>query len=128
MMNLMPDLVPWNYDLLKASIARVGVLVPVLKDKLGNTIDGRQRERACRELGITDYRIETVDGLSEEEKRDRAFTLNLVRRHLNQQQMRDLIAAELKRTPDLSSNWLAQILGCTDKTVEAVRQELLVTS
>ncbi len=128
MMNLMPDLVPWNYDLLKASIARVGVLVPVLKDKFGNTIDGRQRERACRELGITDYRIETVDGLSEEEKRDRAFTLNLVRRHLNQQQMRDLIAAELKRTPDLSSNWLAQILGCTDKTVEAVRQELLVTS
>src|SRR5271157_3864117 len=128
MMNLMPDLVPWNYDLLKASIARVGVLVPVLKDKFGNTIDGRQRERACRELAITDYRIETVAGLSEDQKRDRAFTLNLVRRRLDQKQMRELIAAELKRTPDLSDNWLAQILGSTDKTVAAVRQELIATS
>ena len=42
--------------------------------------------------------------------------------------MRDLIAAELKRTPDLSDNWLAQILGSTDKTVAAVRQELIATS
>jgi len=123
--NLMPDLAPWDYELLKASIARVGVLVPVLKDEYGNTIDGYQRERACRELAITDYRIETVAGLSEDEKRDRAFTLNLVRRRLDQKQMRELIAAELKRTPDLSDNWLAQILGTTDKTVAAVRQEVL---
>ena len=35
--------------------------------------------------------------------------------------MRDLIAAELKRTPELSDNWLAQILGTTDKTVASVR-------
>jgi len=45
---------------------------------------------------------------------------------LNQKQMRELIAAELKRTPDLSDNWLAQILGTTDKTVEAVRPDLIV--
>jgi hypothetical protein len=38
------------------------------------------------------------------------------------------LAAELKRTPDLSDNWLAQILGTTDKTVAAVRQELIATS
>ncbi len=126
--NLMPDLAPWDYELLKASIARVGVLVPVLKDEYGNTIDGYQRERACRELAITDYRIETVAGLSEDEKRDRAFTLNLVRRRLDQKQMRELIAVELRRTPDLSDNWLAQILGSTDKTVAAVRQELIATS
>ena len=126
--NLMPDLAPWDYELLKASIARVGVLVPVLKDEYGNTIDGYQRERACQELAITDYRIETVAGLSEDQKRDRAFTLNLVRRRLDQKQMRELIAAELKRTPDLSDNWLAQILGSTDKTVAAARQELIATS
>ena len=56
-----------------------------------------------RELGITDYPVVTLAGLSEEEKRDHAFMMNLVRRRLNQQQMRDLIAAELKRTPDLST-------------------------
>jgi len=128
MTNLLPDLAPWGYELLKASIARYGLLVPILKDEFKNTIDGHQRERACRELSITDYTIETVSGLSEEEKRDRAFTMNLVRRRLNQQQMRDLIAAELKRTPDLSDNWLAQVLGTTDKTVNTVRERLIATS
>ncbi len=126
--NLLPDLAPWEYDLLKESIDRLGVLVPVLKDENGNTIDGHQRERACKELWIADYRIETVAGLTDEQKRDRAFTLNLVRRRLNQQQMRDLIAAELRRTPDLSDSWLAHILGTTDKTVAAVRRNLIATS
>jgi N6-adenosine-specific RNA methylase IME4 len=42
--------------------------------------------------------------------------------------MRDLIAAELRRTPDRSNNWLAQVLGTTDKTVDAVRQRLITTS
>ena len=128
MTNLLPDLTPWEYESLKASIARVGLLVPILKDEFGNTIDGYQRERACQELGITDFRIETVAGLTDEEKRDRAFTMNLVRRRLNQQQMRDLIAAELKRMPDLSDNWPAQILGTTDKTVASVREKLIATS
>ena len=72
--------------------------------------------------------VETFAGLTEEDKRDSAFTMNLAQRRFNQQQMRDLIAAELKRTPDLSDNWLAQILGTTDKTVAAVRQELIATS
>jgi ParB-like chromosome segregation protein Spo0J len=128
MTNLLPDLTPWNFELLKASIARYDLLLPVLKDEFGNTIDGHQRERACRELGISDYRIETVAGLTEDEKRDRALTLNLVRRHLNQRQMRDLIAVELKRTPDVSDNWLAQILGTSDKTVASVREQLIATS
>ena len=113
--NLMPDLAPWDYELLKASIARVGVLVPVLKDEYGNTIDGYQRERACQELAITDYRIETVAGLSEDQKRDRAFTLNLVRRRLDQKQMRELIAAELKRTPDLGCPVCAHFVHYTSR-------------
>lgn len=64
--NILPDLKPWDYELLNASIARDGLLVPILKYEFGNTIDGHQRERACRELGITDYRIETVTGLTED--------------------------------------------------------------
>ena len=39
-----------------------------------------------------------------------------------------IIAAELRRTPDISSNWLAEILGTTDKTVETVRERLIRTS
>src|SRR5271166_1053536 len=120
--NLLPDLNPWEYDALKESIRRWKVIFPVVKDENGEIIDGFQRVRACGELGITDYPVLTLAGLTEDEKRDHALILNLLRRHLNQQQMRDLITAELKRTPDLSDNWLAQILGTTDKTVAAVRR------
>ena len=126
--NLLPDLNPWEYDALKESIRRWKVILPVVKDENGDIIDGYQRVRVCNELGITDYPVLTLAGLGDDEKRDHAYVLNLVRRRLSQKQMRELIAAELKRTPDLSDNWLAQILGTTDKTVAAVRQELIATS
>ena len=126
--QLLPDLAPWEYEALKASIRRFGVILPVVRDEFGNTIDGHQRERACQELGIEDYPAWTFSGLTEDEKRDRSLILNQARRRLNRRQMRELIAAELKRTPEMSSNWLAQVLGTTDKTVEAVRQRLIATS
>ena len=126
--SLLPDLAPWEYEALKSSIRRFGVILPVVKDESGRVIDGHQRERACRELGIENYPVLTLRGLTDEERKDHAHILNLVRRRLNRRQMRGLVAAELKRTPDLSSNWLAQTLGTTDKTVEAVRQRLIATS
>jgi ParB-like chromosome segregation protein Spo0J len=128
MKNVLPNLPRWTYEALKASILRWKVILPVVKDENGNVIDGHQRVRACEELGISDYPVLILAGLTEEEKHDHAYILNLLRRRLTQQQMRDLIAAELKRTPDLSDNWLAQLLGTTDKTVEAVRQKLISSS
>jgi ParB-like chromosome segregation protein Spo0J len=128
MTNVLPDLPRWTYEALKESIRRWGVILPVVKDENGNVIDGHQRVRACEELGIENYPVLILAGLTEEEKHDHAYILNLLRRRLTQQQMRDLIAAELKRTPDLSDNWLAQLLGTTDKTVEAVRQKLISSS
>jgi ParB-like chromosome segregation protein Spo0J len=104
------------------------VIVPVVKDENGDIIDGYQRVRACEELGITDYPVLTLAGLTDDEKRDHAFVLNLVRRRMTREQITQLIAAELKRSPDLSDNWLAQILGTTDKTVAAVRRQLIATS
>ena len=119
--QLLPELPTWEYEALKESIRRYGVLLPVIKDDKGRTIDGHHRERACKELGITDYPIITLHGLSEEQKRNHALLLNLVRRKVTRKQLREIIAAELRRTPDISSSWLAEILGTTDKTVEAVR-------
>ena len=86
--NLLPDLNPWEYDALKESIRRWKVILPVVKDESGDIIDGFQRVRACDELGIADYPVLTLAGLTEDEKRDHAYVLNLVRRRLNQEQMR----------------------------------------
>ena len=87
--QLLPELPIWEYQALKESIRRHGVLLPVIKDDKGKTIDGHHREHACRELGIADYPIITLHGLSENQKRDHALLLNLVRRKVTRAQLRE---------------------------------------
>lgn len=118
----------WTLEGLKASIRRFKVVLPIVMDECGSIIDGRRRVAACLELGIRDYPIITLRGLAEEEKRDYRLVLNHVRRQLNRRQLRELIAAELRNSPDVSGHWLAQLLGTTDKTVEAVRRDIIATS
>ena len=77
--NLLPDLNTWEYDALKASIRRWKVILPVVKDENGDVIDGYQRVRVCNELGITDYPVLTLAGLSDDEKRDHAYVLDVIR-------------------------------------------------
>lgn len=126
--QLMPDLLSWEFEALKESIRQHGVIVPIIKDEHGTIIDGHHRERACRELKIKDIPTITLAGLTEEQKRDHALVLNMVRRKLTRKQMREIIATELRRTPDISNQWLAEIVGSTDKTIQSVRQELVATS
>ena len=123
--QLMPDLLSWEYEALKESIRQHGVIVPVVKDEHGTIIDGHHRERACRDLKVKDIPTITLAGLTDEQKRDHALVLNMVRRKITRKQMRAIIATELRRTPDISNRWLAEIIGSTNKTVESVRRELL---
>jgi len=126
--QLMPELPTWEYEALKESIRQHGVIVPVVKDEHGTIIDGHHRDRACRELKIKDVPTITLARLTDEQKRDHALVLNMVRRKITRKQMRAIIATELRRTPDISNQWLAEILGSTDKTVESVRRELVAGS
>ncbi len=126
--QLMPELPKWEYEALKESIRHHGVIVPVVKDEHGTLIDGHHRDRACRELKIKDIPTITLAGLTDEQKRDHALVLNMVRRKITRKQMRAIIATELRRQPDLSNRWLAEIVGTTDKTVQSVRKQLLERS
>ena len=65
-----------------------------------------------------------MSGLSEEEKRHLAISLNVKRRHLSRPQIQALIEQELRRTPDIADNWLGEILGVSDKTARAARNRL----
>jgi ParB-like chromosome segregation protein Spo0J len=126
--QLLPALPPEQFEALKADIAERGVVVPVLVDEFGAIIDGHNRARACRELGINDYPVQVQSGLSEEEKRALSRKLNALRRHLNRDQVRALIADQLRETPSWSNNRIAGGLGVDDKTVAAVRAGLEATS
>lgn len=123
--QVMPDLSADDFASLKADIAARGVLVPVEYDEDGNVLDGHHRLRACEELGIADWPKFIRKGLSEDEKRTHARQLNIARRHLNQEQKRQLIEAQLKETPELSNNAIASGLNVDHKTVGSVREQLM---
>jgi site-specific DNA-methyltransferase (adenine-specific) len=131
--QLLPPLSEEEYRELKEDIRRNGVLVPVEKDEHGNVLDGHHRDRAVRELraegvAVPDYPVILRPGLSEAEKRQHVRALNLHRRHLTAKQRRELIADQLRETPEQSNRQVAENLGVDGKTVKTVRQRLESTA
>jgi len=125
--QLLPDLTDEEFAALKADIAARGVMVPVELDETGAVLDGHHRVRACAELGITEYPRIIRPGMTEDEKRKHVLALNLDRRHLNQQQKRELVAKLLVATPDVSNRQIAEAAKVSHPTVAAVRDELEAT-
>ena len=122
--QVMPDLADDEYRELRADIAERGVQVPIEFDEDGNVLDGHHRLKACKELGITDYPTIIRYGMTEAEKRTHARKLNMLRRHLSQEQRRELIRAQLVEMPEKSDRQIAASLNVSDKTVGAQRKEM----
>jgi len=112
------------YAALREDIEARGVLVPVEEDEHGSILDGHNRAAIARELGI-DYPRLIRAGLTEEEKRSHVRKVNLLRRHLDREQKRMLIAEQLKDTPLLSDRQVAAMLGVHHTTVGTTRLELV---
>lgn len=121
--QLLPPLNDEEYDNLKQSILEQGVLVPVEYDEDGNILDGHHRIQIATELGI-EFPSIVRSGMSEQQKRSHARTLNTVRRHLNREQKREIIRQEILENPEESNNKIAKRLGVSDTTVGTVRNGL----
>lgn len=119
--QLFEELTPSEFKALKDDIERHGVQVPIEVDEHGTILDGHHRDRACRELGITDYPKTHRIGFSLEEKEEHVVRLNLRRRHLNSEQKRHWIEWLLERHPDWTDRRAAGELGVSHVTVAAVR-------
>jgi N6-adenosine-specific RNA methylase IME4 len=126
--QVMPPLSDAEYQELKADIAARGVMVPLEYDEAGNVLDGHHRERACKDLGITDWPRIVRHGLDEAGKRLHARQLNLARRHLGQEAKRNLIEDQLRETPQRSNRAIAAGLGVDDTTVGDARRRLEATA
>ncbi len=112
--QLLPPLTADEYESLKQNIKDRGVLQPVVVDEHGDIVDGHHRAQVCDELGIEYPRI-VVEGLTEIEKVEQALVLNLGRRHLTQEQRRDLV---VKLSGDGHSvRWIAKATGISKSTV-----------
>jgi DNA-binding NarL/FixJ family response regulator len=96
----------------KADIKANGQRLPIYIQN-GFVIDGRNRQKACNELGIPAI-YEEVDG----DPFELADSLNLHRRHLTKEQMEDLIVK--KRAEGKSERQIAEEVGCSKSKVNKV--------
>jgi len=118
--QLMPPLTEDEYRTLKADIAERGVLVPIELDEAGHVLDGHHRLRAWAELRqegveLPDYPRMLRSGWTEEQKRNHVRALNLLRRHLSKEQLREQWAA--MRADGMSYQAIAATSGVSDETV-----------
>lgn len=130
--QLFPPLSADEFRELKADIAERGVMVAVEYDDDGNILDGHHRVQAWTELVYEGVSLEPYprvvrEGLTEAEKRAHVRRLNILRRHLTQEQKRALIRDQVRETPDRSNRQVARDLGVSHVTVGAVRTDLETT-
>lgn len=124
--QVMPDLTPIEYEALKADIAEHGVLVPVEVDENGELLDGHHRVRAWQELkadgiNLPDYaRIKRV-GWSEEQKRNHARRLNVLRRQLTEEQLSQVIV-DMKQD-GMSYRKIAEATGVSHEQARIIVNE-----
>jgi N6-adenosine-specific RNA methylase IME4/ParB-like chromosome segregation protein Spo0J len=89
-------LTPIEYEALKSDIAENGVLVPVEVDENGDTLDGHHRIKAWQELkdeglNLTDYPRMIRAGMTEEQKRNHARKLNVLRRQMTKEEREEMM-------------------------------------
>src|SRR6266511_3166094 len=112
--QVMPALSAEEYAALKADIEEHGVLVPVEYDDEGNILDGFHRVQICQELGLDWPKVVRTD-LTDAQKIEHAWTLNLARRHLSREQKQS-IAIRLRRD-GWTQERIAQTLSVSPATI-----------
>jgi ParB-like chromosome segregation protein Spo0J len=100
---------------LRASIERFGVLVPVIHNQHGHTLDGHHRERIAPELGVL-CESRTVFTDDDDHAREIARTLNEDRRQLLDIEHRRQVVGVL-REEGHSQRAIAGALGVSKRTV-----------
>lgn len=114
-LQLFPALEPATEAALRASIQRFGVLVPVVQDQNGRTLDGTHRQRLADELGVK-YRVDVIRVADEQEAEAIVVTLNTDRGHRLKSDQRREVVADL-REQGHSTPAIAGALGVSDETV-----------
>ncbi len=128
--QVMPDLTPIEYEALKADIEERGVLVPVEMDEDGNILDGHHRVKAWQQLrsegvNLPDYPRMVRRGLTEEQKRNHARSLNVLRRHLSREQRDEVMRA--MRADGATYQDIAKAVGVSVDTAHRAAREVVIS-
>jgi ParB family chromosome partitioning protein len=110
----LPSLSLDEYEALRESIRKYGVIQPVIVDESGAIIDGYHRAKACKELDV-DYPTRVIEGLTEEEKENLSVSSNIKRRHLSKEQKKELALA--LRSEGWTQERIAGVMEVSQKTI-----------
>ena len=97
-----PSLSQDEFDVLCGDIAARGILVPVIIDENNHIIDGEHRLMAAQKLGLKQIPFQVRPGLTEEEKHKLAQDLNLHRRHLSPEKIKEIYEINRKFLPEMA--------------------------
>lgn len=112
--QLLPNLTGDEMDSLRESIRARGVQIPVEVDEDGAILDGHHRAFIADELGI-DYPTIVRAGLSEPEKLEHIFELNIARRNMSGHDRTAVIGQCRERGMSLRA--ISRALKVSDRTV-----------
>lgn len=99
---------------LRASIARFGVIVPVVVDQHGTLLDGHNRARIAQEMGCT-VPTQVREVADEHEAQEIARTLNEDRRHMPRKERQEVVRA--LRAEGHSTRAIAKAVGVSQALV-----------
>jgi len=122
--NMFPMIEGQEFENLKASIAKSGILEPIRLFQ-GMILDGRNRYTAAKACGhqftAKDFK-EWVGTIEEAE----AWVLetNLHRRHLTAKQKQEMVRARIKKCPGMSNRQIAKLIGVSHTMVADEREWL----
>jgi len=121
---LMPMMDEESFKMFKANISKEGIKEPMIIYQ-GLLLDGRNRYRAARELGLklTAANFKTFDGTPAEAE---AFVIsaNLHRRQLNNKQKQEFAQKMIAKYPDESDRALARMTSLSKSTIAGARDAL----
>src|SRR5262245_9827307 len=126
--DLFPLMQGEEFIALIADIDAHGQREPIILHE-GMILDGCNRYRACREIGLQPW-ITGFDLVASTNDNAEAYVIsaNIRRRHLTANQKREVIGKLLVAKPEASNVSIAKIANVDDKTVAAVRRDKEATS
>jgi hypothetical protein len=125
--DVLPPLPLEEREALRANIELMGIQTPIAVLCVGKgemyVLDGHQRLDIARELKHrhVPYVVTDLRGIDPELY---ILGLHLSRRHLTNEQKRELIERQIRRFPRLTPYTLAQRIGVSDKTVTKYRDTM----
>jgi hypothetical protein len=110
---------------LEASLVATGPVLPITADEQGNIIDGHRCYRVYKKHNVKEVFVIVLKGMSDEQKRHLAVSLNANRRHLTMDRKKALIRQFLTENPRLSSRHLGRLVGMDHHTAQAVKNAMI---